>query len=119
MTAQGVFIGVKVHLIDSKSEPDVSSDCCTHRNLNTTLPGPAASIFGPEIDLNLTIFLKMAAQGVFLGVKVHLIDSKSEPDVSSGCCTHRNLNTTLPGPAASIFGPEIDLKFTSFLKMVL
>ena len=61
----------------------------------------------------------MAAQGIFLGDEVHLIDSNSEPDVSSDCCTHQNLNTTLPGPAASIFGPEIDLTFTIFLKMVL
>ena len=84
MAAQGVFLGVKVHLIDSKSEPDVSSDCCTHRKLNTTLPEPAASIFGPEIDLKFTI----------LGIKVYLIDSKSESDVLSDCCTHLNLNTT-------------------------
>ena len=58
----------------------------------------------------------MAAQGLLLGVKVYMIDSKSEPDVPSDFCTHSNLNITLPGPAASIFGPEIDLKFTKFVE---
>ena len=58
----------------------------------------------------------MAAQGLLLGVKVYLIDSKSEPDVPSDSCTHFNLNITLPGPAASIFGPAMDLKFTKFVK---
>ena len=57
MTAQGLFFGVKVYLIDFKSVPDVSNDCCTHRNLNSTVFGPAAYIFGPTIGLKFTIFV--------------------------------------------------------------